>query len=125
MSDETPEAVVEARAAAEAIRALNHLTRSGRGGLTYPSDVQQVVGELASLMHRLPQALNQLSRVVGEICATPGLYDDRNDGRDMSLVPAAAQLWLVRSDLLHACATAAERLTDASNRLSHLGVRDA
>ena len=46
--------------AAEAIRALNHATLPGAGGLTEPADVYAVLGSLATLTSRLPQALSQL-----------------------------------------------------------------
>lgn len=49
-----------AEQAAEAVRALNHVTLPGAGGLTEPADVYAVLGSLVTLMARLPQALTQL-----------------------------------------------------------------
>jgi hypothetical protein len=46
--------------AAEAVRALNHATLPGSGGLAYPADAYDVTGALALLASRLPQALAQL-----------------------------------------------------------------
>jgi hypothetical protein len=46
--------------AAEAVRALNHATVFADGGLTGPGDVYDVLGSLATLAARLPQALSQL-----------------------------------------------------------------
>ena len=46
--------------AAEAVRALNHATLPGAGGLDYPADAYGVTGQLAVLAARLPQALAQL-----------------------------------------------------------------
>lgn len=46
--------------AAEAIRSLNHETRSD---MCVP-DVYQVIGNLSTLTHRLPQALDQLTRIL-------------------------------------------------------------
>jgi hypothetical protein len=46
--------------AAEAVRALNHATVFTDGGLTGPADVYDVLGSLAMLAARLPQALSQL-----------------------------------------------------------------
>ncbi len=46
--------------AAEAIRALNHATLPGTGGLTYPADAYEALGQLAVLAARLPQALAQI-----------------------------------------------------------------
>jgi hypothetical protein len=47
-----------AQAAAQAVRDLNHATLDGTG-FEYPSDVYEVVGALATLVQRLPQALRQ------------------------------------------------------------------
>ena len=56
----TAEAARCADTAAEAIRALNHATVFTDGGLTGPADVYDVLGSLAMLAARLPQALSQL-----------------------------------------------------------------
>lgn len=44
--------------AAEAIRALNHLTIT-RGGYVFPSDVDSTLRSLSQMVERLPQALHQ------------------------------------------------------------------
>jgi hypothetical protein len=49
-----------AAGAAEAIRALNHATRPGAGGLAYPADAYDITGSLGPAAARLPQALAQL-----------------------------------------------------------------
>jgi hypothetical protein len=46
--------------AAESVRALNHATLPGAGGLVFPADAYDVTGQLALLASRLPQALAQL-----------------------------------------------------------------
>jgi hypothetical protein len=46
--------------AAEAVRALNHATLPGAGGLVFPADAYEVAGSLSVLAARLPQALAQL-----------------------------------------------------------------
>ncbi len=46
--------------AAESVRALNHATRPGAGGLVFPADAYDVTGQLSLLASRLPQALAQL-----------------------------------------------------------------
>jgi hypothetical protein len=46
--------------AAESVRALNHATRPGSGGLVFPADAYDVTGALSLLASRLPQALAQL-----------------------------------------------------------------
>ena len=57
MTGPTPGALADA--AAEAIRALNHATIGG-GGLVHPADAYDVLGALATLAARLPQALGQV-----------------------------------------------------------------
>ena len=56
---QTPAAIADQ--AAEAIRSLNHLTRREAAGLTYPSDVYDVLGGLATMAARLPQLAQQLA----------------------------------------------------------------
>lgn len=46
--------------AAEAVRALNHATLPGAGGMVFPADAYDVTGQLTLLASRLPQALAQL-----------------------------------------------------------------
>jgi hypothetical protein len=52
-----------AEAAAEAIRAINHVTFHDRA-LPYPSDAYRLLGELITLAERLPQALQQTAQRV-------------------------------------------------------------
>ncbi len=49
--------------AAEAIRGINHLTFDA-GSLRYPSDVYRILGSLDSVVSRLPQALEQIDRLL-------------------------------------------------------------
>jgi hypothetical protein len=51
-------------AAAEAIRAINHITSWRGGGMTYPSDAHAVLTALAAAAAMLPQAVNQIAAVV-------------------------------------------------------------
>lgn len=55
--------------AAEAVRALNHATLPGTGGLEYPADAYEVTGQLSILAARLPQALAQLLAFLAEQAA--------------------------------------------------------
>ncbi len=55
--------------AAEALRALNHATLPGTGGLAYPADAYEVTGQLSVLAARLPQALAQLLAFLQEQAA--------------------------------------------------------
>jgi hypothetical protein len=50
-----------AEQAAEAVRALNHLTRPGADALTDPADASELVAALACTCQRLPQLLDQLT----------------------------------------------------------------
>lgn len=47
--------------AAEAVRLLNHATRTGSGGLTYPADADAVTASLDTLVSRLPQLFSQIA----------------------------------------------------------------
>ena len=49
-----------AAGAADSVRALNHATLPGAGGLVFPADAYDVTGALSLLASRLPQALAQL-----------------------------------------------------------------
>lgn len=53
-------ATEHAAAAAEAARAINHIT-GWPAGLTYPSDAYQVLGDLARAAAMLPQACRQIA----------------------------------------------------------------
>ncbi len=55
--------------AAEAVRALNHATLPGTGGLEYPAGAYEVSGQLSLLAARLPQALAQLHAFLQEQAA--------------------------------------------------------
>ena len=66
-----------AEAAAEAIRAINHVTFHNTA-LPYPSDAYRLIGELITLAQRLPQALQQTAQRItrwqdaGELGIDPG-----------------------------------------------------
>ncbi|NED60209.1 hypothetical protein G3I15_04625, partial [Streptomyces sp. SID10244] len=65
--------------AAEAIRALNHATLSGRPGWEYPADAYSVVGNLGTLVMRLPQVLEQLTEFVEQLHADGHVKADGGD----------------------------------------------
>lgn len=59
----TTTACAEAEQAAESVRALNHATLLLTPGcLLDPIDAYRILGDLAALCHRLPQALEQIGR---------------------------------------------------------------
>lgn len=49
-----------------AFRLLNYATSPEKNGLTYPSDVYSVLGELTAAIGKLPQALQQMSQFIGK-----------------------------------------------------------
>lgn len=57
-------ALDHAEAAAESIRAINHITSWSGGGLTYPSDAYAVLQRLAAAAAMLPQACQQIDRTL-------------------------------------------------------------
>jgi hypothetical protein len=94
--------------AAEAVRALNHATLPGTGGLEYPADAYEITGQLAVLAARLPQALAQLLAFLaeqanaGQITVVAGQHQE----------DPAAMLAAVTADL-DAAAASARRLHQA------------
>lgn len=64
--------------AAEAIRALNHLTIRN-GGYTWPSDVNAVVSELRQTVTRMGQALEQAGRWLEQAQAAGTIGHDQGD----------------------------------------------
>jgi hypothetical protein len=83
---------VHAEAAAEAIRALNHATQGGAGGLGEPADAYTVLGHLATMAARLPQALDQLTRFLEAECDAGRLrvVDGEHEGDPQAAVAAFA-----------------------------------
>lgn len=112
-----------AEAGAEAIRALNHATFGGRAGYAYPSDAYRTIGELAALLHRLPQALEQISLYLGDehragrIVADWGSYATRTE---VAVDDAQLALAFAR-DHLEGAAVALDKAHTATSGLSQAG----
>lgn len=119
-----PLPVVHALAASEAIRQINHLTIAGNGGLVWPSDLYACVGALAEMVQRLPQALEQLGRLIREAAGREGLYDDRGGDEVARMTAVLAALLIDDAVPLQLAGQIGINLASAANRLSHLGVRD-
>ncbi|MFD9691334.1 hypothetical protein ACFWXO_36870 [Kitasatospora sp. NPDC059088] len=64
--------------AAEAIRAINHLTRISQVDWEYPGDAYSTVANLAAMVHRLPQALDQIAAFVTRLSEEDHLRADRD-----------------------------------------------
>ena len=80
-----------ARTAAEAIRGLNWLTRC-EAGLGQPSIAYDTIGALAQAASRLPQALSQVTRWLGQALAAGRLGHDL--GEDPALAVDGAVIFL-------------------------------
>jgi hypothetical protein len=100
-----------AEAAAEAIRAINHVTVHN-AALPYPSDAYRLIGALITLAERLPQALQQTAQRITRWADAGELGIDT--GTDYAADPDRAAVEAVAG--LHAAASAAGQLRDA---LSH------
>jgi hypothetical protein len=109
-----------AGAAAEAVRALNHLTirppTAGEPGWAELADVYAVVGELRVLVERMPQAFDQLARVFGDPGVEYGVDDD-SDPAD-AVRAAGTTLLAARRQATDLAGT----VTRAHGALSHLYV---
>lgn len=76
MTDKTPAKLADE--AAEAIRAINHLTRSSRDDWQYPGDVYSLVANLSQMAMMLPQALEQASRLIDKLNEGGHLRSDKD-----------------------------------------------
>ncbi|MEU9703020.1 hypothetical protein [Streptomyces sp. NPDC047981] len=76
MTDKTPAQYADQ--AAEAIRAINHLTMSPRDGFQYPGDVYSLVAGLSRMAMMLPQALEQASRLIADLNESGHLRSDKD-----------------------------------------------
>jgi hypothetical protein len=112
--------VALARAAAEAIRGLNHATRR-EDGLDQPSVAYDVLGALALAASRLGQALAQVTRYLDKALADGRLGHDL--GRDPALSVAAAGVFL--GDARLSAAALAGGLDAAQQQLSLVNGRPA
>ena len=86
---DTPRSVEHARAAAEAVRSLNHETLPPTG-YEWPADVDTVIGALEMLAERLPQALRQAERWLNDQSDAGLVGDDRWNARPRVTVEAAS-----------------------------------
>lgn len=90
------EPVALARAAAEAIRGLNHATR-GPAGISQPSAACDILGALSTAAARTGQALAQISRYLDAADSAGRLGHDH--GEDPALAADAAAIFLSGAQL--------------------------
>lgn len=85
-------AIEDAQTAGAAVRALNHSTINTGQALDdfWPSDIYNIVGELASLAHRLPQALSQLTAIMASLQAAGRLGHDEGTTVDAEFIARLA-----------------------------------
>ena len=118
MTDKTPAQLADD--AAEAIRAVNHLTRSlGSEGWQYPGDAYSVVGNLSEAAMRLGQALNQVAAFVRELHDEGHLRSDK-DTLDADVNAATGGLY----DAFDASQQLYEALNRAHSGLSPIAYKD-
>ncbi len=113
MTDAPQETVALARAAAGAIRSLNHATLGGQG-LDQPADACELIGELALTAAGLPQLLAQAGRWLAAALAAGRLGCD--DGTDPA--GAVSGAWLFLSDARAPAAALARDLGHARQQLA-------
>jgi len=104
--------IESARLAAEAVREINHRTINP-GAFNWPSEAYDTIGELARLLHRLPQALEQIAvyllaeHKAGRVVADWGSYAGGTEAAINDAVAALEQArhWVEKSagelDLAH------------------------
>jgi hypothetical protein len=114
-SDDT---VTLARAAAEAIRGLNHATRH-QAGLDQPSAAYDILGALSLTAARTGQALAQITRYLGQALAAGRLGHDL--GEDPAHPAAAAAVFL--GDARLSAAALAGGLDAAQQQLARINGR--
>jgi len=111
--------VENAATAAEAVRALIHLTL-GRGALGEPAELDRLVAELAIMADRLPQLLRQLHGwLITEQHADRLRSDDTTDPARI-VDRAAAQL----TEAAHAAHDLGRALDNAHQLLAHLAAAE-
>jgi hypothetical protein len=123
MTGHQPSVLGLAEDAAEAIRALAHLTRPARGGLTYPGDTYELLGTLGLLAGCLPQVLAQTSTfLTGELAAGRVVIVAGDHTGNPGAVIAEAAAFLHRAQV--AAAGLARDLDAAQSALVWAGATD-
>ncbi len=113
MTDSPQGTVALGRAAAGAVRSLNHATLGGQG-LDWPADAYELIGELSQAAAGLPQLLAQVGRWLAAALAAgrPGC----DDGTDPA--GAVSGAWLFLSDARASAAALARDLGHAQQQLA-------
>jgi hypothetical protein len=109
-----------ADAAAELVRAINHTTRPGAGGLHHVGDVYDTTAGLALLVSRLPQAVSQLAAHLSADAAAGRLTEVDEHGQHGDPADAARVATGRLKDAAHAARVLASLLEDAQQALAVL-----
>ena len=109
-----------ARAAAEAIRGLNHATRD-HAGLDQPSAAYDVLGALSQAASGLPQLTAQITRYLDQALAAGKLGHDR--GEDPAMAVEGGAIFL--DDARLSAAALAGDLNEAQQQLAAVNGRPA
>lgn len=113
MADSPRQTLALARAAAGAVRSLNHATLGGTG-LAQPADAYELIGDLSLAAAGLPQLLNQIGRWLASALAAGRLGCD--DGTDPAAAITGARLAL--SGARDSAAALAAALDHAQQRIA-------
>ncbi|WP_130799184.1 hypothetical protein [Streptomyces otsuchiensis] len=113
-----------ARAAGEAIRALNHLTLRPREAAEWemPGDAYTVIGALAALAGRLPQSLDQSAALVDRLNTAGRLRHDSGDDDQLRVDVAAAVIECREAAVM--AGQLADSLQHALTALGRIGYRE-
>lgn len=106
--------------AAEAIRALNHVTMSTRPGWEFPADAYSVVGNLRELAQRLPQLLQQTEVFLQRLADGDHIRSDRGGNGATEVNAALDGLDRAREDAV----TMTAALDTVHSALSPLAYQD-
>ncbi|MDQ0689011.1 hypothetical protein QFZ56_008057 [Streptomyces achromogenes] len=118
MTDKTPAKLADE--AAEAIRAINHLTQgSPRDDWEYPGDVYSLVANLSQMAMMLPQALEQASHLMNKLNEGGHLRSDK-DTLDQDL----GEVFYGLDDARNAAQKLYGSLNRAHNGLGPIGYKD-
>jgi len=118
VGDSPDETLALARAAAGAVRSLNHATLGGEG-LAQPADAYELISELSLAASGLPQLLAQVGRWLAAALAAGQL--DCDDGTDPA--GAVSGAWLFMSDARASAAALARDLGQAQQQLAAVNGR--
>jgi hypothetical protein len=113
VADSPEETLALARAAAAAVRSLNHATLGGQG-LEQPADAYQLLGELSLAAAGLPQLLAQVGRWLAAALAAGQLGCDDGAGP----VAAVSGAWMFICDARASAAALARDLGQAQQQLA-------